>query len=83
MKKVRKLFSTVCLTLFFVGIMSTGCTKYASQEQLQALEDCKKANAEAEKKIEALKKEKADLERMIAEKERTLSKLEKDLNAIK
>jgi len=83
MKKLKKSLSVVCLTLFIVGIMSTGCTRYASQEQLKALEDCNKANVEAEKKIAALKKEKAQLEQKISDKESVLRKLEKDLNAVK
>ena len=83
MKKLKKSLSVVCLTLFIVGIMSTGCTRYASQEQLKALEDCNKANVEAEKKIAALKKEKAQLEQKISDKQSTLRKLEKDLNAVK
>ena len=83
MKKLKKSLSVVCLTLFIVGIMSTGCTKYASQEQLKALEDCNKANVEAEKKITALKKEKAQLEQKISDKESVLRKFERDLNAVK
>ncbi len=83
MKKLKKSLSVVCLTLFIVGIMSTGCTKYASQEQLKALEDCNKANVEAEKKIAALKNEKAQLEQKISDKESVLRKFEKDLNAVK
>ena len=63
--------------------MSTGCTRYDSQEQLKALEDCNKANVEAEKKIVVLKKEKAQLEQKISDKESVLRKLEKDLNAVK
>ncbi len=55
--------------IFVIG----GCTKYANEEDLQALERQKQAALSAEKKVEDLKREKANLERQLAAKERELA----------
>lgn len=67
-----------CL-LFAIG----GCTKYASEEDLQALERQKQAALAAEAKIKELEQKKADLERQITQKESELRELQRTLNAVK
>ena len=62
---------------------TTGCTKYASQEQLKALEDAKNAALSAEKRVEELKVEKAQLEKDIAVKKQELQKLTRDRDAVR
>ena len=83
MKKIRRFIALLILTLFLAGIFATGCTRYASQEQLRALEDACNAATAAEKRIEELKAEKAQLEREIAVKKQELEKLTIDRDAVR
>ena len=75
----------ICLSVFLVGLLIVigGCTKYANEEELQALENQKQAALAAEQRIEELKLEKADLEQQIAAKERELSEAQRILNEVK
>ena len=84
MKNIKRFISLLILVLFLVGMLSsTGCTRYASQEQLKALEDACNAATAAEKRIETLKTEKAQLERDLAVKEQELEKLTRDRDAVR
>jgi len=84
MKNIKRFISLLILILFLVGMFSTtGCTKYASQEQLKALEDAKNAALAAEKRVEELKVEKAQLEKDIAVKKQELQKLTRDRDAVR
>lgn len=84
MKNIKRFISLLILILFLVGMFSTtGCTKYASQEQLKALEDAKNAALSAEKRVEELKVEKAQLEKDIAVKKQELQKLTRDRDAVR
>jgi cell division protein FtsB len=83
MKRIKKFIVLITLTLFIIGIFSTGCTKYASQEQLKALKEACDAATAAEKRIEALKAEKAQLEKEIAPKNEALNKIKKETDAIR
>ncbi len=83
MKKIKKFVGILTLTLFLAGIFTTGCTRYASQEQMNALKDACDAATAAEKRIEELKSEKAQLERDIAAKEEELAKLTRDRDAVR
>ncbi len=69
----------VASLLFVIG----GCTKYASDEDLQALERQKQAALAAEAKIKELEQQKADLERQISQKEQELRGLQRTLSDIK
>jgi len=84
MKNIKRFISLLILILFLVGMLSsTGCTRYASQEQLKALEDACNAATAAEKRIEALKTEKSQLEKDIAAKRQELNKLTRDRDAVR
>ena len=83
MSKIRKFIGVITLTLFLAGLLSTGCTRYATQEQMSALKKACDAAAAAEKRIEELKSVKAQLDRDIAPKEETLRKLTIDRDAVK
>jgi len=84
MKNIKRFISLLILILFLVGMFSTtGCTKYASEEQLKALEDAKNAALAAEKRVEELKVEKAQLEKDIAVKKQELQKLTRDRDAVR
>ena len=79
MKKIKVLI----LALFIIGIFSSSCVRYASQEQLNALEKACDAATAAEKRVEELKAEKAQLEKDIAAKNQVLDKLTRDRDAIR
>ncbi len=83
MKRIKKFIVLITLTLFIIGIFSTGCTKYASQEQLKALKEACDAATAAEKRIDALKAEKAQLEKEIAPKKEALDKIKKEIDVIR
>lgn len=70
---------TAALLLVALG---SGCTKYASEEDLQNLERQKQAALSAEKKVEQLKAEKSDLEKTVAQKEAELQKVEAEKVAV-
>jgi len=84
MKNIKRFISLLILVLFLVGMLSsTGCTKYASEDQLKALEDAKNAALSAERRVEELKAEKAQLEKDIAAKRQELRKLTRDRDAVR
>ncbi len=83
MSKIKKFIGVITLLLFLAGLLSTGCTRYASQEQMSALKKACDAATAAEQRIEELKSEKAQLGRDIAAKEEVLGKLTRDRDAVK
>jgi septal ring factor EnvC (AmiA/AmiB activator) len=53
--------------------MLSGCTAMASKQQLQTLDESKKAAESAEADLEACKQRRAELERQLAQKKQTLA----------
>lgn len=79
MKKIKKILAGALLLAFVLGsLMVTGCTKYANEEQLQKLEECREAANSAEQKVEDLKAEKADLQDELSTKKDELSSVEEE-----
>ena len=66
----------VLMAALLLVVLGTGCTKYASEEDLQNLESQKQAALSAEKKVEQLQAEKSDLEKTVAQKQSELQKVE-------
>ncbi len=58
--------------LFLVMLLGTGCTKMATQEQLDQLDALRDEALRAESKVDELRKEKSSLEQQIASKEAEL-----------
>ncbi len=73
--------TTVVLTLVFTAslLASVGCTKYASQEDLQQLEAARKAAISAEKELEKTKDERKMVEQELAGKEAELKTVQGEL----
>ncbi|RKY89176.1 hypothetical protein DRQ09_01800 [candidate division KSB1 bacterium] len=82
-KKLKLIMGIICIALLFFLFAFSGCSKYANKEQLAQLEHQKQAALAAEKKLDDCKKEKEDLKNQIAQKQKELKKLQKDLEAIK
>ncbi|MBM3325881.1 MAG: hypothetical protein FJY65_02700 [Calditrichaeota bacterium] len=83
---MKILAKTVWLTAVFMvclSLLTVGCTKYASPDDLKKLDEAQKAAVSAEKELDQLKKERADLERQIAQKQHELDDLQEQLDEIK
>jgi septal ring factor EnvC (AmiA/AmiB activator) len=65
----------VLLTGVFILILS-GCTKYASEEEMQQLENLKTEVSQLEKEIQAKEQEKASLQREISERDKKIRELQ-------
>ena len=82
-KKVKLFVGILCIALLFFLFAFSGCSKYASKEQLAQLETQKQAALAVEKKLDDCNKEKEDLKSQIAQKQKELNKLQKDLEAVR
>lgn len=80
MVKPRRV-TTVVLTLVLTAslLVSVGCTKYASQDDLQQLEAARKAAISAEKELEKTKDERKMVEQELSEKEAELKSVQNEL----
>ncbi len=79
-----KMKNTIAMAFIIIlAFAFSGCTKYASEQDLQELERQKNAALSAERKVEDLKREKSDLERQLAQKKRDLNEAKNILNEVK
>ncbi|MFC1728807.1 hypothetical protein ACFL6I_00585 [candidate division KSB1 bacterium] len=78
-------FSKIGMTVVIIGLLFalSGCTKYASEADLQELERQRQAALSAEQRVTELQREKADLERQIAAKERELQEAQRLLREVR
>ncbi len=84
MRKLYRTVSTLLVALFAVSMFSfIGCTKYANEQELLALEEQKQAAVAAEKTVEERKKEKAKLESELLQKKKELQDAKKELENVK
>ena len=83
MTKFMKVVSIAVLLAFMFGTLTiTGCTKYANEEELRALDDQKAAALAAEKKVQDMESEKSNLERELQSKKAELDKVKKEKEAV-
>ncbi|MDP8237911.1 MAG: hypothetical protein P9X24_02365 [Candidatus Hatepunaea meridiana] len=84
MKQPRRV-TAVALSLAFVAmlLMSVGCTKYASPDDLQQLEGARKAAVSAEKCVDDIKAERQDVKRELDKKEADLKNAQQELDYAK
>ena len=77
--------TAVVVTLVFAAslIMSVGCTKYAGPDDLQRLEEARKAAVSAEKEIDKVKSERKQVEQDLAKKESELKAVQEELEYVK
>lgn len=68
---VLVLFSLILVASFFI----TGCTRYAKEEQLTAMDETEASAAAAEKKVEDMEKEKAELQAKLEQKKQELDEV--------
>ncbi len=80
----RRVTAVVVAMVFTAGLlMSVGCTKYASQDDLQQLEEARKAAISAEKELDKIKVEHKQVEQAVAEKEAELKSVQDELKYVK
>jgi uncharacterized protein YaiL (DUF2058 family) len=73
------LFSLILVFSLLVG----GCTRYAKEEQLQALDESEATAVAAEENVAKLEQEKAALEAKLAEKQQELADVKAEKEKIK
>ena len=73
---MRKLVSLFLVSIFALGLI--GCTKYASQEELQQLNNLKSEVSQLEKEIKSKEQEKAKLQKEIADRDAKIKKLQEE-----
>jgi len=60
-----------------------GCTKHPNEQQLNALEETKRAALASEEELAKKQQEKADLQKELAEKKQKLAKAQSEKEAVK
>ena len=81
MLKLTVVFASIaCLLAMF---LFSGCTKHPNEEQLNALEETKKAALAAEDELANKQQEKADFENELAEKKQKLEDAKSEKEAVK
>jgi hypothetical protein len=82
MRKTLKTLVVVTAAMLLVLMAFTGCTKYANEQQLQALEETKAAAQAAEKALADCKSETGNLEGQLADKKQALEDMKKEQEAV-
>ncbi|UCE05886.1 MAG: hypothetical protein JSW07_20220 [bacterium] len=84
---MRKLSRTIILIVsvacLILSLSIGGCTKHPNEQQLQALEEQRKAALAAEEQLVKKQQERADLERELAEKKQKLEDAKSEKEAVK
>jgi len=84
---MRKMLRSIVVFASILCLLGTfllsGCTKHPNEEQLNTLEETKKAALAAEEELAKKQQEKAELENELAEKEAQLKKAKSEKEAIK
>ncbi len=84
MKIPRKVTAVVLVALFSAGVLvSGGCTKYANPDDLQTLDEAKKAAVAAEKELDKIKIEHKKVAKELAEMEKELKATKDELKRVK
>jgi septal ring factor EnvC (AmiA/AmiB activator) len=79
----RVLVVTVIFALAAGLLVTTGCTKYASPDDLQKLETAKQAALSAEKELDKVKVEHSQVEKDLAGKQKELQATKAELDKVK
>ena len=82
MRKTLRTLVVVTAAMLLVLMAFTGCTKYANEQQLQALEETKAAAQAAEKALADCKSETGNLEGQLADKKQALEDMKKEQEAV-
>ncbi|MEE9168150.1 MAG: hypothetical protein V3U73_00210 [bacterium] len=84
MSNLKRFASIMLLMIFIVAsAISTGCTKYANSDQLNALDQQKAAAESAEKAVSDCEDESAALAREVSSKEKELADVKAEKEKVK
>jgi len=72
---------TILLMVAFITV--SGCTKYASQDDLQRLQEARQAALSAEKELDKLTPERKSLEEELSRKQQELLEAQQELENVK
>lgn len=79
---MKKSLTLMVGAVLMAGLLTTGCSSNASEEELRQLEELKAEVASLEKEIQGLETEKANLQRSIADKDAQLNKCNEDKKVV-
>jgi cell division protein FtsL len=82
MRKALRTLVVITAAMLLIFMAFTGCTKYANEQQLQALEETKAAAQAAENALADCKSETASLEGQLAKKKQALEDMKKEQQAV-
>jgi cell division protein FtsL len=82
MRKALRTLVVITAAMLLILMAFSGCTKYANEQQLQALEETKAAAQAAENALADCKSETASLEGQLAKKKQALEDMKKEQQAV-
>ncbi len=82
MRKTLRTLVIVSAVMLLAMMVLTGCTKYANEQQLQALEETKAAAISAEQALADCKSETTNLEGQLAETKQALEDMKAEQVAV-
>lgn len=82
-KMSRAIIAILSVAVLILSLSIGGCTKHPNEEQLQALEEQRKAALAAEEQLANCQQEKADLGRELTEKKQKLEDAKSEQETVK
>ncbi len=82
MRKTLRTLVIAAAVMLLAMMVLTGCTKYANEQQLQALEETKAATASAEQALADCKSETTNLEGQLAETKQALEEMKAEQKTV-
>ena len=79
----RNFIMALFALIVVVSLLLAGCTRYANEEQLTALDESEASVSALERQIAEKEQEKAELQRRLAEKQEELKKVQAEKEKIK
>ena len=81
---IKKLVAALLAIVFIVSLFTMGgCTKYASQDDLEQLNEYKQAAVSAEKELDKVKAERQKLEEELADRKKELKEAKEEFVKVK
>ncbi len=81
-RRVRNMMMVLFSLVLIASLLLGGCTRYANEEQLTALDETEAATVAAEEEVAEKEKEKAELQAKLAEKQDELKKVQEEKEKI-
>ena len=82
MRKALRTLVVVSAAMHIIILALSGCTRYANEQQLQALEETKAAAMSAEEALDDCKSETQELESQLSEAKQALEDMQEEKEAV-